>query len=73
MNKGNSVKARSLLLLPAAAALVVGAHTAYAVVTAHSIVSAFFDPAQTATFPSLVPQEDLAYAATRRFFASEAR
>src|SRR5207244_58473 len=37
---------------------------AYAVVTAHSIVSAFFDPAQTATFPSLVPQEDLAYAAT---------
>lgn len=37
---------------------------AYAVVTAHSIVSAFFDPAQTATFPSLVPPEDLAYAAT---------
>lgn len=37
---------------------------AYAVVTAHSIVSAFFDPAQTATFPSLVPPEDLSYAAT---------
>src|SRR5439155_23865143 len=37
---------------------------AYTVVTAHSIVSAFFDPAQTATFPSLVPKEDLAYAAT---------
>ena len=37
---------------------------AYAVVTAHSIVSAFFDPAQAATFPSLVPKEDLAYAAT---------
>ncbi len=37
---------------------------AYAVVTAHSIVSAFFDPAQTATFPSLVPADDLAFAAT---------
>jgi predicted MFS family arabinose efflux permease len=37
---------------------------AYAVVTAHSVVSAFFDPAQAATFPSLVPPEDLALAAT---------
>lgn len=37
---------------------------AYAVVTAHSIVSAFFDPAQTATYPTLVPPDDLAYAAT---------
>src|SRR6267142_2448507 len=37
---------------------------AYAVVTAHSIVSAFFEPAQTATYPTLVPPEDLSYAAT---------
>ena len=37
---------------------------AYAVVTAHSIVSAFFDPAQTATYPTLVPPDDLGYAAT---------
>src|SRR5438132_8005662 len=37
---------------------------AYAAVTAHSIVSAFFDPAQTATYPTLVPKNDLAYAAT---------
>lgn len=37
---------------------------AYAVVTAHSVVSAFFDPAQSATFPSLVPPEDLPFAAT---------
>ena len=37
---------------------------AYAVVTAHSLVSAFWDPAQTATYPTLVPEADLAYAAT---------
>ena len=37
---------------------------AYAVVTAHSVVSAFFDPAQVATYPTLVPPEDLSYAAT---------
>lgn len=37
---------------------------AYAVVTGHSLVSAFWDPAQTATFPSLVPAEDLSSAAT---------
>ena len=37
---------------------------AYAVVTAHSLVSAFFDTAQTATYPTLVPPEDLPFAAT---------
>ena len=37
---------------------------AYAVVTAHSVVSAFFDTAQTATYPTLVPPEDLPFAAT---------
>jgi predicted MFS family arabinose efflux permease len=37
---------------------------AYAVVSAHSAVSAFWDPAQTATFPSLVPPEDLVLAST---------
>jgi MFS family permease len=37
---------------------------AYVIVTAHSIMGAFFEPAQTATYPSLVPQGDLAYAAT---------
>src|SRR5260221_2317771 len=37
---------------------------AYAVVTAPWIVSAFFEPAQTAPSPTLVPPEDLPYAAT---------
>ena len=38
---------------------------AYAVVTAHSVVSAFFDTAQTATYPTLVPPADLPFAAFR--------
>lgn len=37
---------------------------AYAVMTAHSVVSWFFEPAQAALFPSLVPQEDLVLAGT---------
>jgi predicted MFS family arabinose efflux permease len=37
---------------------------AYAVMTAHSIVSAFFEPAQAAIFPGLVPPEELVYAST---------
>jgi predicted MFS family arabinose efflux permease len=37
---------------------------AYAVVTAHSILSAFFDPAQAALLPNLVPPEDYPLAAT---------
>ncbi|HEY2029314.1 MAG TPA: MFS transporter [Myxococcales bacterium] len=37
---------------------------AYAVVTAHSILSAFFDPAQAALLPNLVPLEDYPLAAT---------
>jgi predicted MFS family arabinose efflux permease len=37
---------------------------AYAVVTAHSIVSAFFEPAQQAMLPNLVPPRDYPLAAT---------
>ncbi len=37
---------------------------AYAVMGAHSLATAFFDPAQAATFPNLVPPEDLPLAAT---------
>jgi len=37
---------------------------AYAVVTAHSVLSAFFDPAQAALLPNLVPPEDYPLAAT---------
>jgi predicted MFS family arabinose efflux permease len=37
---------------------------AYAVVTAHSIVSAFFEPAQAAMLPNLVSQKDYPLAAT---------
>jgi predicted MFS family arabinose efflux permease len=37
---------------------------AYAVMAAHSLASAFFEPAQIATLPSLVPAEDLVYAST---------
>lgn len=37
---------------------------AYAVVTAHSFVSAFFDPAQQAMLPNLVTEEDYPLAAT---------
>jgi MFS family permease len=37
---------------------------AYAVMTAHSVVSAFFEPAQAAIFPGLVPPEELVYAST---------
>jgi MFS family permease len=32
---------------------------AYAVMAAHSLASAFFEPAQAATFPNLVPEKDL--------------
>jgi predicted MFS family arabinose efflux permease len=37
---------------------------AYAVMTLHAIASAFFEPAQQATFPNLVPAKDLALAST---------
>jgi predicted MFS family arabinose efflux permease len=37
---------------------------AYAVVTLHSVLSAFFDPAQAALLPNLVPAEDYPLAAT---------
>jgi predicted MFS family arabinose efflux permease len=37
---------------------------AYVVVTLHSVLSAFFDPAQQAMVPNLVPLEDYALAAT---------
>jgi predicted MFS family arabinose efflux permease len=37
---------------------------AYAVVTAHSLVSAFFEPAQQAMLPNLVSEEDYPLAAT---------
>ncbi|HET9751566.1 MAG TPA: MFS transporter, partial [Myxococcales bacterium] len=37
---------------------------AYLVITAHSLVSAFFDPAQQALLPNLVTQEDYPLAAT---------
>ncbi|GAC1346407.1 MAG: MFS transporter [Myxococcales bacterium] len=37
---------------------------AYAVMIAHSLASAFFEPAQQATFPNLVPAEDLVLAGT---------
>ncbi|HET7784334.1 MAG TPA: MFS transporter [Myxococcales bacterium] len=37
---------------------------AYAVITAHSLVSAFFDPAQQAMLPNLVAEEDYPFAAT---------
>ena len=37
---------------------------AYLVITAHAVVSAFFEPAQAALFPSLVPPEDLVLAGT---------
>ncbi|MBS2023840.1 MAG: MFS transporter [Deltaproteobacteria bacterium] len=37
---------------------------AFGVMTLHSIASAFFEPAQQATFPNLVPEKDLALAGT---------
>ena len=37
---------------------------AYAVMVVHSLASAFFEPAQVATFPNLVPAKDLPLAAT---------
>jgi predicted MFS family arabinose efflux permease len=37
---------------------------AYTVVTLHSILSAFFDPAQAALLPNLVPEKDFPLAAT---------
>src|SRR5437763_3786861 len=37
---------------------------AYAVMIAHSLCTAFFEPAQQATFPNLVPAEDLVLAGT---------
>lgn len=37
---------------------------AYAVMIAHSFFSAFFEPAQQATFPNLVPADDLVLAGT---------
>jgi predicted MFS family arabinose efflux permease len=37
---------------------------AYAVITLHSIMSAFFDPAQAALLPNLVPEADYPLAAT---------
>lgn len=37
---------------------------AYVVMTLHAIASSFFEPAQQAVFPNLVPQKDLALAGT---------
>jgi len=37
---------------------------AYLIMTAHAVVSAFFEPAQSALFPSLVPAKDLVLAGT---------